>query len=398
MFSVATYWPFQDGVAHVTKYLAEGLAGRGHEVYIYTSTGNQDRLDLPQKEIYNGVEIERIRVYTRWPVRFKGLNSESNAVHYFNRIQEINPDVLIVVCAQTWTLDWIVPYLERLKCKKIFYSHGFSALKDKYNIKEELKKKNLLGAYIEYRKKLYFQSLYKVIEKFDKAIYISDIEKGYQYALEHGLKNGIILENAIEEQFLSNIMIHDNNKDETEEFQILCVANYNENKNQKFLIRAFAKAKIGKSKVIFVGSSETSYLNDLMRVATELLKDNPEKKIEFKVGLAREDIYDLYRKADIYVCTSRSETFSLVLYEAAATKMPVVSTTVGIAEKMDGIVLVRQESDLTNALESLYKDRELREKYAEKIKAYVDKTKPRISEKVFELEKILEYLCKGDQL
>ncbi len=368
MFAVATYWPFQDGVAHVTKYLAEGLVGRGHEVYIYTSTGNQDRSDLPQKEIHNGVEVERIRLYTRWPVRFKGLNSESNAVHYFKRIQEINPDVLIVVCAQTWTLDWIAPYLERLKCKKIFYSHGFSALKDKYNIKEvcaqtwtldwiapylerlkckkifyshgfsalkdkynikeELKKKNVLGAYIEYRKKLYFQSLYKVIEKFDKAIYISDIEKGYQYVLEHGLKNGIILENAIEEQFLSNIMQHDN-KDETEEFQILCVANYNENKNQELLIRAFAKAEIGKSKVIFVGSAETLYLSALRKTATELLRDNPEKRVEFNVGIDRDEIYELYKKADIYVCTSKSETFSLVLYEAAATGMPVVSTRVG---------------------------------------------------------------------
>lgn len=391
MFAVATYWPFQDGVAHVTKYLAEGLAGRGHEVYIYTSTGNQNRSDLPQKETHNGVKVERIRLYTRWPVRFKGLNSESNAVHYFKRIQEINPDVLIVVCAQTWTLDWIAPYLERLKCKKIFYSHGFSALKDKYNIKEELKKKNVLGAYIEYRKKLYFQSLYKVIEKFDKAIYISDIEKGYQYVLDHGLKNGIILENAIEEQFLSNIMQHDN-KDETEEFQILCVANYNENKNQELLIRAFAKAEIGKSKVIFVGSAETLYLSALRKTATELLRDNPEKRVEFNVGIDRDEIYELYKKADIYVCTSKSETFSLVLYEAAATGMPVVSTRVGIAEKMEGIILIEKISDLVKNIEILYSNQELRKEKGNAVRNYVKTLNPVIDDKISELERIISSL------
>ena len=229
MFSVATYWPFQDGVAHVTKYLAEGLAKRGHQVFVYTSTGNKNRLDIPLIEEHNGVEIERIRVYTRWPIRLKGLDSRSNPVHYFRRIKEFAPDVLVVVCAQTWTFDWIIPYLEQIKCKKVFFSHGFSSLKEKYNIKEELIKRNFVNAYIEYKEKVYFKKLYQYIEKFDKAIYISDIEKGYQYVLEHGLKNGIILENAIEEQFLSNIMQHDNNKNETEEFQILCVDNYNEN-------------------------------------------------------------------------------------------------------------------------------------------------------------------------
>lgn len=395
MFAVATYWPFQDGVAHVTKYLAEGLAKKGHKILVYTSTGNQNRLDIPLKEEHNGVEIERIRVFIRWPIRLKGLDSESNPAHYFRRIKEFSPDVLIIVCAQTWTLDWIMPYLDQLECKKVFYSHGFSSLKDKYDIKEELVKRNLINAYIEYKKKVYFNNLYKFIEKFDKAIYISDIEKGYQYVLEHGLKNGVILENAIEDIFFADVMQHNNDIIRSRKIQFLCVANYNENKNQEMLIRAYKEAKIGKSKVIFVGSIETPYLSFLRKEAIDLLGSDPEKEIEFKVGVERKEVYDLYRESDIYICTSKHETASVVLYEAAATKMPVVSTKVGLAEKMDGIVLVNQDSDLKNVLEILYKDQKLRKENGEKIKAYVDKTKPRISEKVLELEKILEYLHEG---
>ncbi len=72
MFAVPCYWPSQDGVTQITKYLAEGLAERGHEVLAYTSTGNGGLQVLPGKEIHGGVSIERTRVYVRWPLRLKG--------------------------------------------------------------------------------------------------------------------------------------------------------------------------------------------------------------------------------------------------------------------------------------------------------------------------------------
>ena len=38
IFTVNTYYPYKDGVSVVTQYLAEGLAQKGHEVLVMTSS------------------------------------------------------------------------------------------------------------------------------------------------------------------------------------------------------------------------------------------------------------------------------------------------------------------------------------------------------------------------
>ena len=77
MFAVPCYWPSQDGVTQITKYLAEGLAQRGHEVLVYTSTGNGGLQVLPEKEEHGGVQIERTRIYVRWTMKLKGRDRNS---------------------------------------------------------------------------------------------------------------------------------------------------------------------------------------------------------------------------------------------------------------------------------------------------------------------------------
>ena len=66
--AVPSYWPSQDGVANITGYLAEGLARRGHEILVFTSAGNGGLQELPYQERHEGVLIERMRVFVRWPL------------------------------------------------------------------------------------------------------------------------------------------------------------------------------------------------------------------------------------------------------------------------------------------------------------------------------------------
>ena len=60
------YWPVVGGLENVVKFLAEGMAGLGHEVHVVTSTyGAEDR---PREEVVNGVHIHRIKtVRFRYP-------------------------------------------------------------------------------------------------------------------------------------------------------------------------------------------------------------------------------------------------------------------------------------------------------------------------------------------
>lgn len=392
MFAVPCYWPSQDGVTQITKYLAEGLAARGHEVLAYTSTGNGGLQVLPEKERHGGVSIERTRVYVRWPLRLKGRDPESTQKKYYERICSFQPDVLIVICAQTWTLDWLLPYLDRIQCVKVFYSHGYSNLRQTYRMMDKLKHRNILGVYEEWLMKRYYQRLYRYLEKFDLAIYLSELNNSYLYAKEKGLSNGKILENAVEDAFVAEDMRHSRVSFQRSGIQYLYVANYNDNKNQDMLLKAFCEADIENAVLQFAGFEENDYLVMLREHVKQWLPEQSSKKVIFNVHLTREQIYELYRESDVFVCTSRSENCPIVHCEAAAAGMAVISTNVGDVSLKDGILLVEDVGQLRDAIKRLYGDRGEIYDRGMRLRTYMLGRKCRVEDKVDWLESELQLL------
>ncbi len=394
MFAVASYWPSQNGVAHITEYLAEGLAGMGHEVLVFTSVGNGGLEELPKYEIHRKVQIERIRVYVHWPLELKGRDRESTKKKYYDRIAAFQPDVLIVVCAQTWTFDWLKPYLDRLHCVKVFYSHGYSEWKDEYSFIEKIRKRNLLGAFEEWIKKRYYRKIKSVIKKYDLAVYLSEQNNSYLYAQQNQLENSMVLENAIENRFFDRDMQHEGKEKEAgENIQFLYIANYNDNKNQNMLLEAYSRADIGESRLVFAGFEENEYLNSLRCQERLLLLNQERKEVVFKVHLSREEIYDLYRDSDVFVCASKGETWSVVAHEAAATGLPIISTNVGIISQIDGVLLVKNIEEMKRAIELLYRQEDERVERGYRAKAWIETRNCRIEDKVKALEDKLGQLC-----
>lgn len=394
MIAVPSYWPSQDGVACITGYLAEGLAKRGHEVLIYTSTGNGGLQILPELECHEGVSIERTRVYVRWPLRLKGRDNRSSRKQYYDKVCDFAPDALIVVCAQTWTLDWIRPYLDEIRCVKIFYSHGYSRLPKGNEICEQLRRRNVLGIYENWKIRSYYRHLYRTLAEFDLAIYLSELNNSYLYSEEHKLTNAKILENAIEDVFLEEHMKHTEAVFYRQAIQFLCVANYNMNKNQDMLLEAFCRADIENATLQLVGFEENDYLTMLREHLKSWLPDDGTKKVIFNVGLTREQIYELYRTSDVFVSASRSENCPIVHCEAAATGMAVISTDVGDVRLKDGILLADNVEQLMKAMERLYVDRGELSERGSRLRQYMLGRKCRIEDKVEWIEEELLRLCK----
>lgn len=394
MFAVPSYWPSQDGVASITRYLAEGLAKRGHEVLAFTSAGNDGLQELPEKESHEDVVIERMRVYVRWPLKLKGRDDSSTREQYYKRVCEFKPDVFIIVCSQTWTLDWMIPYLDKIQCIKVFYSHGYSRLAEHNLILEKLKCRNILGAYEEYLIEKYYMNLHKILEKFDLAIYLSELNNAYLYSQKYRLSNGRILENAIEDVFLEDYMKHQKEHFFRPEIQFLYVANYNANKNQDMLLEAFCEADIENASLQLVGFEENSYLDMLREHLKEWMPAEDTKKVTFNVHLTREQVYDLYRTSDIFISTSKSENCPIVHCEAAATGMAVISTNVGDVRLKEGIILADSKEEIKEAIEHLYRNREELSERGQKLRKYMLQQKCRVEDKVEWLETELEHLIK----
>ena len=386
MFAVPSYWPSQDGVSHITGYLAQGLAERGHVVFVLTSMGNGGLQELPEYEAHEGVQITRMRIYTRWPLRIYGRDERSTSDAYRKYIREFNPDILVIVCSQTWTLDWIKQDLDKLHCKKIFYSHGYSLWKEKYPYGEKLRARNFWGVWELYRCKKYYDTLYKYIQKFDRAIYLSEQSNSYAYAVKYHLQNGKVLENAIDDRFFADEMRDRYATANRDEIKYLFVANYTENKNQEMLIEAYGAAKIGKSQLILVGFEENNYYYSLEEKRKRILQGQDQKEIALYTHLSREQVIDLYRSCDIFVCSSKSETWSIVAHEAAAAAMPIISTNVGVYCDIPKACIVENVEQMTDKMEHLYYDGESRKRYGEAAYEWIIKKGCRINDKIDWLE------------
>jgi glycosyltransferase involved in cell wall biosynthesis len=88
-------------------------------------------------------------------------------------------------------------------------------------------------------------------------------------------------------------------------------------------------ARHGKLEFIMVGAREGLYLETIQQDLNLMELHNTRLVPETL------DIYDWYRLADVFVCTSFEESFPRVLLESAAFKIPIVSTNVnGIPEML----------------------------------------------------------------
>lgn len=110
------------------------------------------------------------------------------------------------------------------------------------------------------------------------------------------------------------------------------------------------------------------YFNWLMRRCSSSLKS----KVKFFGHVSRAKLLQLYSEADIFVLPSRMETFGIVILEAMASKLPVISTCVGAANELvrdyeNGFLVPVGSSDvLRDRIESLLADRSLRQKMGDK--------------------------------
>jgi glycosyltransferase involved in cell wall biosynthesis len=144
-----------------------------------------------------------------------------------------------------------------------------------------------------------------------------------------------------------------------------------ERKGQQDLVRALAllpREILARSRCFIVGDRPGSYSAELHKLVQSL-----DSTLRDRVHIVPEthEIVRYYQAADVFVCTSRVESFPRVVLEAMAFGLPVVSTRVfGVVEQVrDGVnALLYDPGDtkmLAAHLECLIADNDLRRRFAE---------------------------------
>lgn len=378
LIAVHTYWPDNNGVQMVTQYIAEGLAKKNEVMVVSELKDSYCRC-----EDFNNVHIERIKV------SIKSGKFVGDRIKFYELIEEYGPDVLISVCTQSWPFDWMLNKLDSFPGKKILYTHGFSGLLRKYPIMQDLLRGRINALKYHWHWKQYYKAAYKYIAKYDLVTYLSENNISYWYAQKYHLKNGIILGNAVEDVFFDHNVLERTGKSDF--IRYVYVANYDTNKNQRMLLRTFYSLNISNACLTMVGSLKNEYYKNLVELKNQLDREHGKKKVDMLTGIPREKIPCILWQSDIFVCSSKKEEYPIMLCEAAAAGLPIISTNVGHAGKMEGCMIVNSEIEMKEAMEYLGENPEERFKRGFLLRKQAEHDY-KISEKILFLEKQIALL------
>jgi glycosyltransferase involved in cell wall biosynthesis len=305
---------------------------KGHKVSVATSW----RADRKHNSVA-GMQIHSFRVNGNTA---SGMTGETDKYREF--LIKGQFDFLLVMAAQQWTFDAMLPVLDKIKYRKLHIPCGYSGI---------------------YLKKYggYYKEMEQHLHKFDSLIYNSTNYRDINFARDKKLPNiNIIPAGASELEFM-NI-----DKGQTrvqlgidkDDFIYLSVGAPAFNKGHKEILRSYLMLDIPFQSTLvlngnYYASDELSLFN-LIRRPGQTLKEagrrvlgrspfnvireasknrNPIKKIVF-ADLTREELIPLFFDSDLFVFASHVEYSPLVIFECLAAGLPFLSIPVGNVDEI----------------------------------------------------------------
>jgi glycosyltransferase involved in cell wall biosynthesis len=290
---VEFYEPSKGGVQYHTRLLTEHFNSK-YNIIVLTSYDQSRKV----KGKNNNTEIIDFKIRGNLVKGYKG-----NINEYQNHLLNSNYDVIVFYAAQQWTFDLALPIIEKIRAKKIFITCGFSKLNNFFY-------------------KIYYNLiLNNKIKYIDKFVFFSKITKDYIFLKKKIEKKKIYIIPNGGDKFLFKKKIVEKNI-------ILYVANFTVLKNQLYLIIAmfFIKKKV----IVNFVYSKKNYYYYLCKLSGFLVSI-ANKKIHFAYlfNLTRKQIHHQYKRAKLYVSTSKVECAPLMITDCVTSNLKFISSDVG---------------------------------------------------------------------
>lgn len=383
VFTVHTYYPNKDGVQYVTQYLAEGLAKLGHDITVITSWEKKEK----ECQVYNGVKIVRLYLKAKYSILVDGKREYCKTVYDY--VEDC--DCLINCCVQSPNNNVLLPLLKKIKAKKILYMHGMHRFEI---LPEERKdpKYYLWHVIMNKRWSLFYKYHKRDFRRYDAMIDIHEESEAFQFMKKLGFKNKMeIIHNAVEDFDSLNVLEEDiKNNPLLEEKYFLCVANYNERKNQKDLVEAFTQIKEKNGyKLVLIGRGK-----EYATMLRELVRQNDEMKNIFILEDVPRNITQKYiKKTECGILSSRYEVYPIFIAETIACRKPFISTDVGCVREIPGGIIVKSIDELRDAMKRVIQDKNFNRKLGTEGYNYAYENLMQ-TDKIKQFEKLIKDLCK----
>lgn len=219
-------------------------------------------------------------------------------IRQYKRIQ---PDITVVCDISSMSGILLLSYL--IRHKKPYYIEGDGAFNRPCRLlKAKMKQKFFRGA--------------------EKLFYTSDEHKDYylRFGAEDKQLFWYPFSSISDSEIVNETQFAKQKEDDRESsFVFLSVGRFLGWKNFETAIRAFGRANIPDSKFVIVGG-------DPVPAYLKIIKEEGIKNIEFRPFMDSKKLYDLMRDCDCFVFPSLNDIWGLVINEAAANAMPIISS------------------------------------------------------------------------
>jgi len=311
---------------------AKALANNGFQVGII-SVGNFGPRMLFQKDMYNEFEI-----VDNIPI-FRSYKTSIIPNRYKNIINIINNDYKML----KKILDI---YIKKYGKPDIVHAHNFcyagilaQKIKEYYNIPYLVTEHSSAYARGLINDKL----LPFIVDAAINASIVTAVSNSLIKLLQQKLhlENIKLLPNIVDNSFFKL----EKNIKKYEKFTFINVANLDDNKNHELLLNAFAESFKNKDiNLHIVGNGPL--LNKLKKLSIML---NIDKQVKFLGRLSQKDVKIEMSKSHVFVLSSNYETFGVVLIEAMACGIPVITTKCGgpedIVNQNNGILVEKNNKE-----------------------------------------------------
>tara|TARA_E500000178_G_C16922077_1_gene707705 strand:+ start:93 stop:1217 length:1125 start_codon:yes stop_codon:yes gene_type:complete len=297
------FYPSVGGVQKVSEELAKNLSKKGNKITIATS---RFKNSLKKLEYKNNLRIIRFNISGNKVRGFKGDTKE-----YQNFLLNTKFDVILIYAAQQWTLDLVIPIIDKIKSNLFLAPCGFSKLNNLFY-------------------KNYFKELPIVLKKFKLNILHSHKYIDSKFLKENNIRNKIVIPNGSDFVIKKDKDIeHNLNKGP---ITILNVSNIRFAKGQDLAIIVYFFSNIKKKSQLILygnitGSNIYFFYLKFLKFLTEFFYSN--KKVLFIKNKNRKDTFSHFINSDLFLFTSRIECSPLVLFESASAGLPFLSKDVG---------------------------------------------------------------------
>jgi glycosyltransferase involved in cell wall biosynthesis len=333
-------------VAEAASVGALAFIERGWEVEVATDPVLPPRTNLH----WHGARIHEFSIsgssYFRDPFR-------GQVRQYQDLLISGNWDV-VIFHAYLWPLHLAIPVLGSIRSKKVLVSHGYAALRWTPVAKFPfglLSWANSVGQSLK---------MLNWVRKIDRWVFLSskkDLHGFYDHWLADKIShpgitvipNGVAMPNPPKKlgTFRSAHRIPIGAP------FFLCVANYSRRKDQGYAVRAFRRAAIPGSHLVFIGSEFNESSARFQVEDAKIAEAFPPGKIHWLQKVSREETLAALADCDAFVLSANHEGQPIVLLEAMAHEKPWIARKAGCIEQLPGGLCVSTIQKMAEAMRKM---------------------------------------------